>query len=209
MARIQPFEKHSDKYEDWFSENEFAYLSELIAVKRMLPLNTKGIEIGVGSGRFAEPLNIKMGVEPSQKMIDLSVKRGIEVVKAVAEDLSFKKEQFDFALMVTTICFLDDVTNAIREVFRILKPSGCFIVGFVDKESTVGKQYLTHKDESLFYQEAQFFSVNEVIKYLDQAGFHNFEFMQTIYQPLNQIKQIQEVKKGYGQGSFIVIRAEK
>ena len=122
MARIKPFEHYLNKYENWFYKNEFTYLSELLAVKKMLHFDTMGIEIGVGSGRFAEPLGIKIGIEPSQKMIQLAVQRGLDVIKGVAEDLSIKKDLFDFALMVTTICFLDDVTKAFREVFRILKP---------------------------------------------------------------------------------------
>ncbi len=209
MARIGPFDHHSNQYEDWFHKNECAYLSELIAVKKMLPLNKKGIEIGVGSGRFAEPLNIKMGIEPSQKMIELAIQRGIRVIKGVAEELSVKDEQFDFALMVTTICFLDDSEKACREIYRILKPSGCIIVGFVNKHSTLGKYYQAHKNESVFYCEANFFSVEEVVGYLKQVGFHDFSFVQTIYQPLKKIKQIQQVKKGYGEGSFIVIRGKK
>jgi len=209
MARIKPFEHYFYEYENWFSENEFAYLSELIAVKRMLPLETKGIEIGVGSGRFAEPLNIKLGIDPSQKMVELAAKKGINVIKGIAEELSVKNDTFDFVLMVTTICFLDDVESSLREVYRILKPSGCFIVGFVAKDSIIGKHYQAHKNESLFYREARFFSVNEILKYLKKQGFHDFEFIQTIFQPLNEIRNIQEVKKGFDEGSFIVIRAEK
>ncbi len=209
MARIKPFEHYLNKYENWFSENECAYLSELITVKRMLPLETKGIEIGVGSGRFAEPLNIKFGIDPSSKMIEIAARRGIWVIKGIAEELSLKNDTFDFALMVTTICFVDDVESSIREVYRILKPSGCFIVGFVDKDSIIGKHYQAHKNKSLFYQEACFFSVDEVMKYLKKAGFHDFECAQTIFQPLDEIRNIQEIKKGYGEGSFVVIRGEK
>lgn len=209
MARIGPFDHHSNQYENWFHKNESAYLSELIAVKRMLPLNKKGIEIGVGSGRFAEPLNIKMGIEPSQKMIELAAQRGIRVIKGVAEELSVRDEQFDFSLMVNTICFLDDIEKAFREIYRILKPSGCIIVGFVNKDSIVGKYYQAHKNESVFYSEARFFSVEEVVFNLKQVGFHDFSFIQTIYQPLKKIRQIQQVKKGYGEGSFIVIKGEK
>ena len=46
MARIEPFEKYSEKYEDWFERNEFVYKSEIQAIKGLLPKTKKGIEMG-------------------------------------------------------------------------------------------------------------------------------------------------------------------
>ena len=64
-AKIAPFEQYASRYESWFSKHRFAYKSELEAVRRQLPWGKNGIEIGVGSGRFAAPLGIKLGLEPS------------------------------------------------------------------------------------------------------------------------------------------------
>jgi len=47
MARVAPFEDHVERYEDWFVKNEFAYQSELNAVKALLPACGKGVEVGV------------------------------------------------------------------------------------------------------------------------------------------------------------------
>ena len=44
MPRIEPFEKYSEKYEDWFERNEFVYKSEIQAIKELLPKVKKGIE---------------------------------------------------------------------------------------------------------------------------------------------------------------------
>ena len=209
MARIGPFEHHPNRYENWFHKNKFAYGSELAALKRIIPLNGKGIEIGVGSGQFAGPLEIRIGIDPSQKMIELAVLKNIRVMKGIAEALPVQDEMFDFALVVTTICFLDNIEKAFREIYRILKPSGGIIVGFVDKDSPVGKAYQAHQNESVFYKEARFFSVDEVVMYLRQAGFHDFSFNQTIYKPLKEIKKIERIENGYGTGSFIIVEGEK
>jgi len=64
MARISPFEKHAEQYENWFENNRWVYAAELRAVKAMMPKDGSGVEVGVGSGRFAGPLGIKNGVEP-------------------------------------------------------------------------------------------------------------------------------------------------
>lgn len=207
MAKIEPFEKFAYRYEDWFEKNKFVYKSELWAVREQLPKSGEGIEIGVGSGRFAGPLGIKIGIEPSGKMRKIAQGKGIKVVDGIAEALPFDNSQFEFALMVTTICFLDDIETAFRETYRVLKPGGCLIVGFIDKNSPIGKLYQQHKKNSVFYRVAIFYSVDEVISYLKKANFKDFNFNQTIFHNLTQIRGIEPVKKGYGEGSFVVIKA--
>ena len=87
MARIESFEKYSKEYDEWFIKNQNIYLAELNAIKRLVPSGKFGVEIGVGTGRFALPLGIKVGVDPSRKMAEISRKRGIQVYEAVAEQL--------------------------------------------------------------------------------------------------------------------------
>ena len=209
MAITEPFDEYLDEYEQWFEINRFAYESELRAVKALLPRSRNGMEIGVGSGRFALPLGIRSGIEPSARMREAARNRGVEVIDAVAEDLPFDDAQFDFALMVTTICFLDDVETALREAYRVIKNGGCLIIGFVDKTSPVGRLYLEHKNESVFYRPATFYSTGEVASFLEKAGFSRFSFVQTIFHSLADVKSIEPTKKGYGSGSFVVVKAAK
>jgi SAM-dependent methyltransferase len=209
MARIEPFEKHPLQYEQWFDRHKFAYESELQAIRKLLPQHGNGLEIGVGGGRFAAPLGIKLGLEPSSKMMEIAQARGIEVIGSVGESLPFRDSQFDFATMVTTICFLDDVEVAFSEAYRILKPGGCLIIGFIDKDSSIGQLYQQHKNENVFYRIATFYSVDEVVSCLKMAGFKVFNFAQTIFHNLAEIKGIEPVREGYGEGSFVVVRAVK
>jgi len=209
MPKITPFEQYSSQYEAWFEKNIFAYKSEICAIKKVLPKNKHGVEIGIGSGKFAVPLGIKIGVDPSAKMRKITEKRGLKVIEGVAEKLPFENSTFDFALMVTTICFLDNIEKSFQEAYRILKWCGCLVIGFVDKNSAVGKMYLQHKHESIFYKDADFYSVDEVVFYLKKSGFKDFIFYQTIFKNLKDIKKIEPVKRGYGKGSFVVIKAKK
>ena len=73
------FNHNYKKYDLWYERNKFAYLSELEAVKKVLPKRGEGLEIGVGTGRFAAPLGITAGVDPSKNMIKIAKKRGIDV----------------------------------------------------------------------------------------------------------------------------------
>ncbi len=209
MPRIEPFEKYSEKYEDWFERNEFVYKSEIQAIKELLPKVKKGIEIGVGSARFAVPLGIKTGVDPSLRMREIAQQKGVKVIDAVAEELPFENSQFELVLMVTTICFVDNLNLAFREAYRILKLGGYLIIGFIDKDSSLGKLYQQHKKKNVFYKIATFYSVKEVVYNLNKVGFKEFNFKQTIFHSLNKIKNVEPVKENYGQGSFVVIRARK
>lgn len=209
MPKISPFEKYVEQYEEWFVENRWVYAAELRAVKAMLPAGGHGVEIGVGTGRFAEPLGIKIGVEPSKRMREIAQKRGIKVLDGVAEELPFDDSEFDFALMVTTVCFVDDINRALLEAHRVLSHEGILIIGFVDRNSMVGQTYLSRQDENVFYKEATFFSVDELVKIMDQSGFIDFTFKQTIFQTLSETTRDEPVKSGHGEGSFVVIHGRK
>ncbi len=116
-----PFDTFTDEYENWFIENEILFQSELLALKQVVPIDKTGIEIGVGSGIFAEKLHVTCGVDPSVKILELARRRNSTVCQAAAEHLPCLAKIFDFAVFITSICFIDDLMNAFKEVYRILK----------------------------------------------------------------------------------------
>ena len=139
------------EYDDWFVRNEPIYRSELAAVKAFMPKGGRGLQIGVGTGRFAEPLGVKEGVEPAKAMDAMARERGIKVYEAYAEELPFEDGSFDLVLMVTVLCFLADPFRALSEATRILKPEGCLIIGMIDRNSPLGLAHEASKEKSKFY----------------------------------------------------------
>jgi ubiquinone/menaquinone biosynthesis C-methylase UbiE len=207
MAKIESFEKYSKEYDEWFIKNKNIYLAELNAIKSLVPTSKSGVEIGIGTGKFALPLGIKVGVEPSKKMAKISRKQGIKVYDGVAEKLPLGDKTFDFVLFVTTICFVDDLTKSLKEAYRVLKTNGFILIGFVDKESELGKRYQLRREKSKFYKDATFYSVREVINFLRKTNFEDITIKQTVF--TNRTDSLDSLEDSYGKGSFVVIKANK
>ncbi|MGC9375105.1 MAG: class I SAM-dependent methyltransferase [Bacteroidales bacterium] len=198
MAKTKPFDIYPDDYEKWFVENPFLFASEREAIKKVIPKNKQGLEIGVGSGLFASKLGISEGVEPSESMRKMAKSRKIMVREGVAENLPYPDQSKDFALMVTVICFVDSVPQAFKEAYRVLNADGCLLVAFIDKDSPVGKAYEKNKHTSDFYKEATFYSATQVIDLLKQQNFAIEKIYQTIYGDVNKITSVQKPLEGYG-----------
>jgi SAM-dependent methyltransferase len=207
--KSHPFDAHHERYEAWFRHHDAAYHSELLAVRALLPRQGLGLEIGVGTGRFAAPLGVTVGVDPSMEMLGYAVKRGILAVQAIGEALPFKTAVFDFVLAVTTICFVTDAKRMLVEACRVLKPGALVVIGFVDRDSKLGRIYLDHQAENVFYREATFYSGSEVNNLLKDVGFDHLTWVQTLSTPLDQLQEIEALREGYGSGGFVVVSASR
>jgi ubiquinone/menaquinone biosynthesis C-methylase UbiE len=209
MKKHNVFEKYAEEYDAWFDVNPWVYQSEIQAVATALPQKGNGVEIGVGTGRFSIPFGIHIGIEPSAAMAQIARNRGITVYDATAEHLPFDDDTFDFVLMVTTICFLEDPLQAVREIRRILRPAGKIIIGMLDKDSPVGRSYESKKKSSKFYQYANFHAVGQVLEWLRISGYNHMHIFQTIFRKPDEITALEPVKEGHGEGLFVVISAVK
>jgi len=201
------FERYCKKYDAWYDKHKFAYLSELEALRKVLPKKGKGLEIGVGTGRFAAPLGIKYGIDPSRKMLEIAKKRGVKVRLGSGEKLYFKNSSFDYVAIIITLCFIKDPIKVLGEARRVLKKNGKIIIGIIDKDSFLGKFY--QKKKSIFYKQARFFSVKEATRLLRETGFIKFSYYQTLFKLPDKIDSIEKPKRGFSKGGFVVISGEK
>lgn len=193
-------------YEEWFKNHSSIFESEVNMLKSLLPSGF-GFEIGIGTGLFAEKLNILMGNDPSCEMLKLANNRGRLTYNCKGENLPFHNKYFNSILLTTTICFLDNVTETLKEAYRVLKEKGSIIIGFIDKNSVIGQRYYNRRDNSLFYKDANFYSPQEIIKLLEDRNFKIVDIRQTLFDDIDNIKQVQSSKDGYGEGSFVAIKA--
>lgn len=209
MSRAAAFEAHHRRYDEWFERHTAAYYSELLAVRALLPWRGLGLSIGVGTGRFAAPLGVQIGIDPADGVLSYAAGRGVSALRAVGEALPFASGTFDHALIVTTICFVDDVAMMLAEAHRVLKPGGALVIGFIDRDSQLGRHYLAHQEENVFYRDATFYTADEVEQCLRGAGFSGAEWVQTLSRSLERINEIEPVRAGRGRGAFVVVKANR
>lgn len=205
MKNIETFAENVERYDKWFEKHYDVFLAELATIDKIMPKHQRGIEIGVGTGRFAAPLGIRFGIDPVPQMLKRAVARGIKAQKGYAENIPYPDASFDYVLMTTTICFLDDIPKAFSEVARILQDQGNFTVAFIDKDSPIGQNYQKRKDNT-FYAHACFYTPDGIYQHLTDAGFE----IKTTYQTLLPETDCQfKCCEGYGRGSFVVINSQK
>lgn len=204
MANTEAFDFLSERYDSWFVEHESLFKVELQAIQSVWPKGQQNaLEVGVGSGVFAQALGVHIGVEPSENMAKKARARGIVVVKGVAESLPFKNQQFDIVLFVTTLCFVDELSVALSEAYRVLKPGASVITAIIDKDSELGKQYESKKANSAFYKQASFLNTDDLLFALKKSGFSVKDIKQTVFVG----KDDHTVASGYGKGAFVVVKA--
>lgn len=218
------FEKEAKDFDFWFSKNENIFESEFLAEKELLPDSENAISIGVGSGLFASRLGIKNGVEPSNDMAKLAREKGIDVKIGSAENIPYEDKRFNTVLLSTVLSYCENPLKALKESFRILKKEGYVVVSFLPREGSYSMLYdlasiqgqfdLERAPENpyplKFIKGAEWISIEKVKKLLQEAGFINLEYIQTLTKhPRYTNEEIEEPTEGYRKGDFVVIRARK
>lgn len=201
------FDRLTSEYENWFNDNEILFQSEILALQQVVPADKKGVEIGIGGGIFAEKLGIKFGIDPSENMLNYARARNLTVKKGFAENLPYTDQSFDFAAFITSMCFIDNPEKALTEAHRIIKSDGNIIIAMLDKESTLGKTLESEKENNPYFKYAGLFSVPEMTSLLAGHHFETTEIWQTLFDMQSKIPE--NPIKGFGKGSFVVIKAKR
>lgn len=196
-------------YDAWYDRYRCAYETELAALRVLLPEEGEGLEVGVGTGRFASALGIRVGVEPSKEMAQVAHSRSVAVCLAVAEALPFQTASFDRVLMVTALCFVPDAPAALREAARVLRPGGVVVVADIDPESFLGREYAARRARSAFLRDARFHSVEAIEHWLSAAGFQRIEVFQTLFHSPQELTTVEQPRRGHGEGGVVLFRATK
>jgi SAM-dependent methyltransferase len=209
------FNTHADEYDTWFDSKPGAtvFAIEVECVGPLLHSYPRPyLEVGVGSGRFAQALGIEYGVDPAPALLIKAKARGIKVKRATGEKLSFPSGNFGGVLIALTLCFVYDPPQVLREVSRVLMPNGGLVLGLVLNKSPWAKFYMAKaKEGHPLYRQARFFSKDEVESLLHQSGFDNFQYHSVLFQPPGQdFYHLERPVSSYRESSgFTAINARK
>jgi SAM-dependent methyltransferase len=197
---FSPFDELAKEYDAWYDgEGSRIFINEVQAFQPLLPaLPRPWLEIGVGSGRFAQALGIDTGIDPSVKLVEIARNRGVKASLGRGEEQIFDAESFGTVFLIVTLCFLDSPLKVLKEAKRILIPRGKLVIGLVFKESPWGKLYQQKKEEGhRFYKYARFYSCTEVVKLMFRAGFMGDIMISTLRQKPGDVQLLEEPKGGY------------
>ena len=208
-----PFDILASQYDAWFDEEgKLIFDIEVRAFQEVLPLLPKPwLEVGVGSGRFAQALGIETGIDPSVKLLEMAKKRGITIYSARGEDKFFDAETFGAVFLIVTFCFVKSPMDVLREAHRILKEGGKVVLGLVLRDNPWGKHYLAKKKKGHpFYQHATFYSYQEVSAFLKRSGFTMEKVISTLFQPPDAVTEMEyPLEEFHPDAGFSIVIARK
>jgi len=105
---VSPFDDLALEYDAWFErEGKPIFAIEVSAFNNVLPsLPKQWLEVGVGSGRFAQALGIETGIDPSIELLEMARRRGITTFLGSGGEGPFAEESFGTVFLIVTLCFL-------------------------------------------------------------------------------------------------------
>lgn len=211
---VEVFNQEARRYDAWFDspQGKVLFRAEVAAIRRQLEdLPGPALEIGVGTGRFAQSLGVPYGVDPAWAVLPLARRRAVHVVQARGEALPFPDRIFGSVLLIVTLCFAQPFP-LLQEARRVLAPEGGLIIADVLRDSAWGRWYLWYLEKKatghLFYRHATFYSLEELKGLLARAGFALAGASSTLTQAPEGPLVVEPAYEGIRQGaSFVCLLA--
>jgi len=122
--------------------------SDLLPYRKRLLSRAEGrvLEIGVGSGLnlplYTDRVTEVVGLDPHPGLLEMAAAKNAsvptEILEGSAESIPLEDNSVDTVVTAWTLCSIPDVTAALVEARRVLKPNGRFLFvehGLADTES--------------------------------------------------------------------------
>ena len=87
------------------------------------------LEVGCGMGQLAERMHVELdaevvAIDQSERMVELTRKRGVDARVADVQELPFDDGEFDVVVAAWMLYHVPDVERALDEIVRVLRPAG-------------------------------------------------------------------------------------
>lgn len=186
------------------------------------------LDIGCGTGNYTLELlrrNVRaIGIDSAFDMVMFAKNKitanGFKPLLVVgsAEQLPFKDNSFNSVLEVTALCFIEHTEAVIKESFRVLKPKGTITIGELNRFSYWAfLRRLKGLLKKSIYRQARFFTIKELSRLLETAGFKDLKWSSCIYFPpinaewfLKGYRFFENIGKLFPQkGAFVVVSGRR
>ncbi len=232
------FDGYAQKYDRWFLENKNIFESELELLRLALgDISQKNIlSVGCGSGFFELALRdygieVTQGIEPSEDMANIAIKRGLDVKIDTIENVELEKDSYDVIYFNTSSTYIENLRYPYEKSYKALKKGGRLIILDIPKESAYGLMYLLGISHGTFNKPslegvipnlskrdgmiellklAHWHTTLEKVDILKDLNMKNFKFLQTLRKnPVYANLEFEETVEGYQSDSYVAIIAEK
>jgi ubiquinone/menaquinone biosynthesis C-methylase UbiE len=143
VRKADQYDDPKYNYQDYWAGREYEHAAEEMAIKRLLKGQQfkQAVDVGGGYGRLSKFLTAYADkvtlAEPSQQQLDIA-KIYLKDTPAVerrllqAADLKMPAGSIDLVLVVRVLHHLPDPLVELKEIARVLKPGGTFILEFAN-----------------------------------------------------------------------------
>ena len=201
-ALVGRVEKEKLQVNDYYFTKK--YLSELF------PQRGRLLEVGSGFGYLLDYFKKDswdvLGIEPwpegclySKEML------GIEALTCTLEEAGLDGSSFDVILMMHVIEHVPNPLETLCEVYRVLKPDGCFVME-TPRYNTLMHKFLGKRERNLSIDgHVYFFSTDTLAKICSMAGFelHRRDYVGRSLSANRLIQIASRISKSHGITKFL------
>ena len=211
---VKAFDQVAGFYDDWYShpQGRQVFKAELRALGSLIPGSGLGLEVGAGTGVFAESLTdgdrTIICLDPSGAMLIKAKERKMPAIMGVGEHIPVTEGAVGFTYMVTTLEFLEYPVVALTQVRETAKKDAPLVIMFINADSPWGSLYkqIGVKGD-LVFRHARLRSLSEVHEMLVEAGYVIQRCVGTLTTGPEELEVGGELKEPGPETGVIVVRA--
>ena len=205
------FHERAAEYDSWFDDS-LLFDIELGALHDLhTPLDRPRLEVGVGPGRFAQQLDVMVGIDPAYGALSIASERVPYVCQGVGERLPVQSDSMATAFLLFTLCFTQEPAQVIMELARVVKRGGHVVLGVVPKDSPWGKSLRKKRDDGHpFYKHSTLYTHGKMSSWFADAGLDVVEERSSLFQHPGEVIAMEQSQRGMDdRAGFVVLVGRK
>ena len=161
-----------------------AYEKKIEKIKTYLSPENHVLDIGCGTGTQCGDLanNVKQvtGIDISSKLLTIAVQRkaereieNVEFIQTTVFDERFDPGRFDVVMAFYVLHFFEDIDEAVRRIYGLLKPDGLFILetACLGEKGKIISNFVRLAGKLGFLPLINLLTTRRIEQALEQAGF--------------------------------------